>query len=650
MCGITGFWDQQQRFAHQVNTEIAQQMAEAIMTRGPDSCGVWQHPHNGLVFGHRRLSIVDLSPTGHQPMRSHSGRTVLAYNGEIYNTAELRQALQEEGITFRGTSDTEVIVEGCERWGVKGATEKLIGMFAFALWSEVEQKLYLVRDRLGKKPLYWGWQDDILFFGSQLKSFFKHPDWRGTIDYEALALYFQYNYVPTPYSIFKGIHKLPAGHILWLDGSGKSQTEAYWSLGEVIQKARIQPFHGSDEQAVNMLDQLLRDAVKRRMIADVPLGAFLSGGIDSSTIVALMQAQSTEPVRTFSIGFHEKEYDEAGHARAIAEFLGTHHTELYLPIHQAAELIPTIPEWCDEPFADSSQIPTYLVSQLAREQVVVSLSGDGGDELFAGYNRYHQGEVLWRTARLLPDRLRQKVADGILYFSPEFWDSVGKVIPPRWRPKNVGHKAHVFAEVLTCRRYEDYYHRCVSFWPQPEALVSHPLGPIRRFVDEIETHFLMSPIEKMQYWDMLTYLPDDILAKVDRASMAVSLEVRVPFLDHRVVAWSWSLPLSFKVRQGQGKWILRQVLDRYIPRTLMKRPKMGFGVPIELWLRHGLQEWAATLLDPKRLYEEGILNPMCITERLNQHLKGQRNWCYSLWGILMFQAWRQHWQSAISQP
>ncbi len=648
MCGITGFWDQQKRISPQQAHTIAQDMGRAIAERGPDSWGVWQHPGNGLVFSHRRLSIVDLSPLGHQPMISKSGRTILSYNGEIYNTDELRRELELKGLTFRGTSDTEVIVEACELWGVKATTEKLIGMFAFSVWCEQSQKLYLVRDRLGKKPLYWGWQKGTLFFGSQLKSFFKHPHWQGILNKDVLPHYFQYNYVPAPWSIFKDIYKLKPGHILSVDSAGEIHEEAYWSLDEVIIDAQKHLFQGTDHDAIEALDHLLGDAVKRRMMADVPLGAFLSGGIDSSVIVALMQAQSASPVKTFSIGFNEAQYNEANYAKAIAAHLKTDHTELYLSMNEAADIIPSIPEWCDEPFADSSQIPTYLVSKLAREHVTVSLSGDGGDELFAGYNRYHQGEALWRKAGLLSPFVRRMMADGISAFSPQFWDKWGRLIPSSMRPNNVGHKAHILADVLRCQRYEDYYHRCVSFWPEPERLMASPHSRPSRCVDEIDASFLRSPVEKMQYWDTLTYLPDDILVKVDRASMAVSLESRVPFLDHRVVAFSWSLPMSMKIRDGQGKWVLKQVLDRYVPRHLIDRPKMGFGIPLDEWLRGGLKDWANQLITPHKLNEQGILDPALINARMQEHTSGQRNWPSSLWGVLMFQAWLEKWKDGIS--
>ncbi|HEV2523891.1 MAG TPA: asparagine synthase (glutamine-hydrolyzing), partial [Gammaproteobacteria bacterium] len=589
------------------------------------------------------------SEAGHQPMVSRSGGSVIVYNGEIYNAPELREALSLEGCRFRGHSDTEVILEACERWGVEATCQKLIGMFAFAFWDKGKQQLFLARDRLGIKPMYWGFNQGILFFGSQLKSFKGHPHFKPEIDKEALTAYFRFNYVPTPLSIFKNIQKLSPGSILSIDRNQKTHEFRFWDLQDVITHAKENRLKASssDGALVEECDVLLRDAVKRRMVADVPLGAFLSGGIDSSTVVALMQAQSDRPIKTFTIGFHEAGYDEAKHAAAVAKHLGTEHHELYLASSEAQAIIPDIPNWCDEPFADVSQIPTYLVSRLARQQVTVSLSGDGGDELFAGYNRYFVGQKLWPRLKVLPYWLRFLSAQGIRQFSPNRWDQFSKMLPNRLRPRLVGDKAHKLADILSASNAQFFYRKLVSQWEDPAALVIggnepmlYPWNLKSESAFGSGSHF----VETMQMMDTLTYLPDDILTKVDRASMAVSLEARVPLLDHRVVEFAYGLPMDVKIRNGQGKWLLRQVLNKYVPNSLIDRPKMGFGVPIDQWLRGPLRAWAENLLSLQRLESEGILNPEPIRQRWREHLSGQRNWQYSLWGVLMFQAWQERWE------
>ncbi len=643
MCGLVGFWDFKAETSKTELLAIGQKMGKAISHRGPDSEGMWCDETIGLTFSHLRLAIVDLSEAGHQPMMSRSGGSVIVYNGEIYNAPELRALLSVEGVCFRGHSDTEVILEACERWGVEATCQKLIGMFAFAFWDKNTQKLFLVRDRLGIKPLYWGFNQGILFFGSQLKSFKEHPKFKPEIDKEALTSYFRFNYVPTPVSIFKNIQKLSPGSILSVDRSQKIEESRFWDLQNVVKTGKeIQLKHSrSDSVLVEECDALLRDAVKRRMVADVPLGAFLSGGIDSSTVVALMQAQSDRPIKTFTIGFNESGYDEAKHAAAVAKHLGTEHHELYLASQDAQAIIPDIPNWCDEPFADVSQIPTYLVSQLARQQVTVSLSGDGGDELFAGYTRYFVGQKLWPRLKLLPYWLRYLSAYGIRQVSPNAWDGFSKILPSRFRPRLMGDKAHKLADILSVPNAETFYKKLVSYWEDPADLV---IGGNESVLYPWNHQSESTFIETMQMMDTLTYLPDDILTKVDRASMAVSLEARVPLLDHRVVEFAYGLPIDVKIRNGQGKWLLRQVLNKYVPNNLIDRPKMGFGVPIDRWLRGPLREWAEHLLSQQRLESEGILNTARIRERWNEHLGGQRNWQYSLWGVLMFQAWQERWK------
>ncbi len=643
MCGITGFWSFTERLSGFSFDRIVQEMADQLTSRGPDSSGTWWEKEAHLAFGHRRLAIMDLSATGHQPMTSISGRFVVTYNGEIYNAPELHENLVAKGYSFRGTSDTEVILAACEAYGVEDAVKQLIGMFAFALWDARDRKLHLVRDRLGVKPLYWGLHQQTLFFGSQLKSFRPHPLWRPELNRDILPSFFRYGYIPGPSSIYKGIQKLMPGCIATIEGKDKITVKPYWSVEEAIRQGRIQQPDRSPLEWVDQLDALLKDAVKRCMVSDVPIGAFLSGGIDSSTVVALMQAQSASPVQTFSIGFEEESYNEAPHARGVARHLGTHHHEVYLRSSEALEIIPTIPEWCDEPFADSSQIPTFLVSRLAQKHLKVCLSGDGGDELFAGYARYFQANRFWDRLSPIPLTLRKMAAVGIKSLSAAQWDVLNGLIPGgRTRPFT-GDKAHKLASLLTCPDRKALYLNLISLWDNPASLVADRKEPAASLpspwladADRSGNAF----IEEMQYIDSLTYLPDDILSKVDYASMAVSLESRVPLLDHRVVEFAWSIPLALKLKRPEGKWILRQVLKKYVPESLTERPKMGFGVPIDQWLRGPLRPWAEELLSEPSLKNAGLnVNP--IRQRWEEHQSGIRNWHYSLWPVLMFQAWYQ---------
>jgi asparagine synthase (glutamine-hydrolysing) len=644
MCGIAGLWDRRGRGAPDALRAAAAAMTETLVHRGPDAGDLWIDPEAGLVLGHRRLSIVDLSPAGAQPMVSSCGRFVISYNGEVYNTEELKPELEAAGRQFRGYSDTEVIVEGVALWGVEPTIKRLIGMFAMALWDRRERTLYLVRDRLGIKPLYWADFDGRLLFGSELKALRADRGWSPELDRSALTAYLRFGYVPTPLTIYQGVKKLPPGTILTACARRAPTITAYWSLEEVARGGQDMRFKGGEEEAAEALDALLRDAVRRRMIADVPLGAFLSGGIDSSTVVALMQAQSTHPVRTFSIGFHEHGYDEAQNAAAVARHLGTEHTELYASPKHTLEVIPQLADMYDEPFADSSQVPTYLVSKMTREHVTVALSGDGGDELFAGYTRYFRGKALWRTIDAAPQALRNLAACGVRTLSPAAWSALGTVIPEQHRPAQFGDKMHKLAGVLSGEpEASAFYRQIVSLWVDPGMVVtagSEPTGLLEDVrAQKLVPHF----IERMQYLDTLTYLPDDILTKVDRASMAVSLEARVPLLDHRVVAFSWSLPPELKARKGVGKCLLRRVLSRYVPTGLVERPKMGFVMPIHSWLRGELRDWAEDLLDERRLAQDGILEAAVIGTRWREHLEGRRNWQSQLWAVLMFQAWKERW-------
>jgi len=640
MCGIAGFWHNKTR--SEAPLEVLRRMAGALRHRGPDDAGVWwdEGAEVGLAF--RRLAILDLSAEGHQPMASASGRLVMVFNGEVYNYEEVRAELGER--KWRGHSDTEVMLEALEQWGVEQAVRRFVGMFAFALWDREERKLYLVRDRLGIKPLYYGRAGSAFVFASELKAIRQHPGFAAEIDRDALALYMRHNYVPAPHCIYKGLRKLQAGCVLTMDAAtSEPVVQRYWSGEEVALRGQQALLQMSDAEAVEELHRLLLEAVRLRMIADVPLGAFLSGGVDSSTVVALMQAQSARPVKTFTIGFHEEEYDEASDARSVAGHLRTDHTELYVTPKEAQEVVPLLPEMYDEPFADSSQIPTFLISKLARRSVTVSLSGDGGDELFGGYNRYAWTRRIWSAVGALPEVVRRGAAGALCAAPIEKIDAAFRslrwAVPKRLRYGAAGDKAHKLAGLLSMDGPQALYYRALSHWENPEEIVPGAEEP-ETVREGIVRAFRDLPIEEaMMMVDLLNYLPDDILTKVDRASMAVSLEARVPLLDHRVVEFAWKLPRHMKLRKKTTKWILRQVLDKYVPAKLIERPKMGFGVPIDRWLRGPLREWAESLLSEKSLSEQGFLNARRIQETWGEHLSGRRNWQYLLWDVLVFQQW-----------
>lgn len=656
MCGIAGYFSPSHGMRGVELKAVAERMASAVAHRGPDDGGLWLDEHAGLALSHRRLSIIDLSPAGHQPMTSASGQYVIAFNGEIYNHLELRRALDlrtaspfpadtvGDGTSWRGHSDTESLLAAIATWGVGETLKQCVGMFVFALWDRSARSLTLARDRLGEKPLYYGWQGENFLFGSELKALRAHPAFRGEINRDALALFMRHNAIPAPYSIYQGIYKLPPG--TWLTirpGERAVRPRTYWSAREAAETGQRSPFVGSDAEACAALDTVLRQAVAGQMLSDVPLGAFLSGGVDSSAIVALMQAQSARPVRTFTIGFHEVGYNEAQHAHAVASHLGSEHTELYVSAEQAMAVIPRLPALYDEPFADSSQIPTFLVSELARRHVTVSLSGDGGDELFGGYNRYFWATHIWQRIGWAPFALRAALAGALTVLPPSVWNHAFKglawFLPSGWRYANPGDKLHKLAEILAVRSPEEIYLGLVSHWKRPAEVVLGAREPATVVTDQSQWIDLPDFESRMMYLDQMTYLPDDILAKVDRAAMGVSLETRVPLLDHRVVELAWSLPLSMKIRHGQGKWLLRQVLYQYVPQALIERPKMGFGVPIDVWLRGSLKAWAEDLLDEGRLRQEGYFNPGPIREKWAEHQAGRRNWSYYLWDVLMFQAW-----------
>jgi asparagine synthase (glutamine-hydrolysing) len=651
MCGITGFWERNQ--SGRTAYPLLQNMTCTLAHRGPDDQGHWVDPNVGIGLGHRRLSILDLSPEGHQPMFSASGRYVIVFNGEVYNYADIRQELPRT--QWRGHSDTEVILEAFERWGVADAVTRFIGMFAFALWDRQDRRLCLVRDRLGIKPLYYGWSGNTLLFGSELKSLRRWPEFEAPIDRNSVALFLRHNYIPAPYTIYQGFHKLMPGTIAVFDDPHPAQPsiETYWSAQEVVERGLRTPFRGNSQEAVEQLESLLRDAIKLRMISDVPLGAFLSGGIDSSTVVALMQAQSARPVKTFSIGFHEKQYNEAHQAAMVAQHLGTDHTELYVTPEEAMAVIPRLGEIYDEPFADSSQIPTLLVSQLARPHVTVSLSGDGGDEVFGGYTRYLYSDSVWKGIGRVPVFLRQPLARFLTSLSPESWDAVlspiSPVLPARWQLRTPGTKVHKLADLLTVNQREELYRRLVSSLTNPVEFVPGSVEPTTLLSDRTKWPTISDFVSLMAYLDTVSYLPDDILTKVDRATMAVSLEGRVPLLDHRVVEFCWSLPASLKWQNATGKWVLRQVLERHVPKQLFERPKMGFGIPVATWITGPLRDWVESLLNENTLRNQDIFDPSRVRRMWKEHESGKAAWGPQLWGLLMFQAWLAQCDSRTSE-
>lgn len=649
MCGLIGFNQNALNSA-----SVASDMCKVINYSGPSSDGVWLDVHNPIVLGHVRKSILELSEACNQPMISECGRYVLVLNGEIYNHQSLRKKFADSGliINWRGHSDTETLLACFVAWGVEKTLQATVGMFAIAVWDRQEQVLTLARDRMGEKPLYWGWSNDLLIFASELKAIKAHPEFEAVIDRDALTLLLRHCYIPAPYSIYKGIQKLMPGHILQIPlKSDLSQSKAaasrpYWSLNETVEQGLANPFVGSPEAAVDALEKQLKDSIADQMLADVPLGAFFSGGVDSSTIVALMQAQSDMPVRTFTLGFNEAGYNEADHAKAVAKHLGTAHTELYVQPDDALSVIPNLANMYCEPFADSSQIPTFLVSQLAKQHVSVALSGDAGDELFGGYNRYIAAQKVWGPVQKMPSFIRHLAAGGLRSLSPNSWDKLFEfakpILPKKLQLSIPGEKARKLSEVLTLSSGEAFYRQLTSHWTDPASVVINGQEPITLLTDPSAWPKTDCLEHAMMAMDAQTYMSDDILVKVDRAAMASSLETRTPMLDHRVVELAWKMPLEYKIRNGQGKWVLRQVLYKYVPKDLIERPKAGFGIPLASWLRGPLREWAEALLDEKRLRQEGYFHPAPIRTMWLEHLSGKKNWQYHLWNILMFQAWLEN--------
>ena len=631
-------------------------MTDSIRHRGPDDGGVWVAEESGVALGFRRLAILDLTAAGHQPMQSGRGRFVIVFNGEIYNHAELRKEL--DSVTRRdwvGHSDTETLLAGFEDWGVTQTLERTVGMFAIAAWDRDERRMFLARDRFGEKPLYYGWSRGALIFGSELKALRQYPGFDNPVDPDTLALYMQYMSVPAPYSIYRGIYKLQPGCVLsvpvadagvaparalFAPANHRGLTvERYWSTAGAVRTGLSNQIH-DEHEAFDRMRDALSTAVRLQSIADVPLGAFLSGGIDSSTIVALMQAQSSRQVKTFTIGFEEAGFNEAVYAQAVAAHLKTDHTELYVSAQEARDVIPTLPHLFSEPFADSSQIPTHLVSRIARKDVTVALSGDGGDEVFGGYTRHLWGRRVSAPLRWMPAVTRRGLASALQLTPAPVWDALGHV-PGLPHISRLGDKAHKLGQRLKrVNNVDGLYRAMVTTWPADTGIVA---GAQPRPLVLDDTDWLSAvrdPEHRMMALDTLTYLPDDVLHKVDRASMGVSLETRAPFLDHRVAELAWRLPLNMKFRNGSGKWLLRQLLHRFVPKELIERPKMGFGVPIDSWLRGPLRPWAEDLLDESRLRSEGTLNPAPIRQKWAEHLSGKRNWPNELWCVLMFQAWR----------
>jgi asparagine synthase (glutamine-hydrolysing) len=644
MCGIAGFLqiDWLSRDASSANLS---RMASVLAHRGPDDGGTWLDPSGGIALCHRRLSIIDLSPLGHQPMVSASGRLVITFNGEIYNYRQLRAELLACGHAFRGGSDTEVLLAAFEQWGVESALVRCRGMFAFALWDRQKRELHLARDRFGEKPLYYGIFRGCLVFGSELKALRQHDAWRADIDRDALTLLLRHNFIPAPHSIFRQVRKVRPGTVLTVrkDGSSLSTSErAYWSPSPVAEEGAEPARREAPADQVSRVHEALQEAVRLQMVADVPVGAFLSGGIDSSLVVALMQRAGNRPVKTFTVGFAEREFDEAPFARQIAQHLGTDHTELTVTEQDALRVIPSLPRMYDEPFADSSQIPTFLIAKLARQEVTVALSGDAGDELFGGYARYQQALARWQRLRRVPGGLRRASGYLLERVPRRALEAAAQPLALALRSRGRAETADRLLErarMCAANSLPELYHSMTSFWQPPERFIIGGHEPETVANRRTAWPRGMDDLAHMMYVDSCLYLPDDVLVKVDRAAMAVSLETRVPLLDARVAEAAWRIPSSVHARDGRGKWVLRQLLEQYMPRQLFERPKKGFGVPIARWLRGELKDWAGDLLDTARLRREGFFEPLLIERRWQQHLAGAADWSSHLWDILMFQAW-----------
>ncbi|MDC0403875.1 asparagine synthase (glutamine-hydrolyzing) [Porticoccaceae bacterium] len=643
MCGFVGFSG-----GNCTTNEVGPVMSlmlKEITTRGPDSSGQWSDYEAGIHLGHQRLSILDLSPQGHQPMASISGRYVITYNGEIYNHLELRLELEKknDNVKWKGSSDTETLLNCIEIWGIEKTCSKLKGMFAFGVWDKTTQVLSLVRDRIGEKPLYYGWQgkgcNRVFLFGSDLRAFKPHPQFKPNVNRDSLSLLLRHNYIPAPYCIYEGFSKLEPGWIMKISlKTGEQSRIQYWNAQKIAIDGKLNPFEGSYDDALSHSEKLITSAIKGQMLSDVPIGAFLSGGIDSSLIVALMQSVSDKPVKTFTIGFKEKGFNEAEFAQEVASVLSTDHTELYVTPDQCIDVIAKVPSIYGEPFADSSQIPTFLVSALAKRDITVALSGDGGDELFCGYNRYNIADNFWRKIRFIPPMARKKIAKLLLNMPSNLWDSLGSIFISS-PSVNLSDKISKGCKILGSSSVDDIYYNLISICNDPTVFLINSFEPVTQ-VTKNNTHLdVLNSKERMMLLDLVSYLPDDILTKVDRASMGVSLETRVPFLDSEVVESAFHMPLNYKIKGGKSKSILRDILFKYVPKNLIERPKMGFGVPLDQWLRGTLRPWAEEMLSVSRLSREGFFDVDMVRSLWQGHLSGQTNSAAQLWAILMFQAW-----------
>lgn len=643
MCGFIGFCGG--KYADNEIKAIMRSMLSEIETRGPDSFGHWSNFSEGIHLGHQRLSVLDLSSEGNQPMLSKSGRYVISYNGEIYNHLELRLELENkfDELEWRGTSDTETLLMCIEIWGIEQTCSKLKGMFAFGIWDNKTKELSLVRDRIGEKPLYYGWQgnevDRVFLFGSDLRAFRHHPYFKPNVNRDSLSLLLRHNYIPAPYCIYEGFSKLEPGWILKISPKmGEEKHIQYWDAQKIAVEGKSNPFNGSYHEAVSHTEDLIKNSIKGQMLSDVPIGAFLSGGIDSSLIVALMQLAVSKPIKTFTIGFNEKGFNEAEFAKEVASVLSTDHTELYVTPDQCIDLIAKIPSIYGEPFADSSQIPTFLVSALAKRDITVALSGDGGDELYCGYNRYNLADNIWQKIRFIPCATRKNLADMLSNIPSNFWDKLGKFLISS-PSVNLSDKVSKGCSLLGSSSIDDIYYKLISICNNPSTFLinsSEPLTQVTKNNDHLD---LLAPKERMMLIDLISYLPDDILTKVDRASMGVSLETRVPFLDSEIVESALHMPLNYKIKDGKSKSILRDILSKYVPKNLIERPKMGFGIPLDQWLRGPLKPWAEDMLSVSRLKNEGFFDVDMIRSLWQSHLSRETNSASQLWTILMFQAW-----------
>jgi asparagine synthase (glutamine-hydrolysing) len=660
VCGFVGFWSAGAKTKSTAElSRVVSCMASALTLRGPDHAGAWADPSIGIALGHRRLAILDLSPAGHQPLRSNSGRFTISFNGEIYNHLAIRSELSSVGVRpeWRGHSDTESLLAAIEQWGVEATLPRCVGMFAFALWDANNRTLTLARDRIGEKPLYYGWSgykgQHAFIFASELKAFRAYPGFNASISKPALSQYLRLAYVPAPLSIYEGIFKLEPGCMLTIKNSPPKtapsnllmaaqrydslEIKRWWSLSDSVLSGRANLYVDA-AAAISMIESVLSESVRSQSLADVPLGAFLSGGVDSSIIVALMQSQSSRRVKTFTIGFDEEGFDESPYSLAVANHLGTDHQQMLVSAKMAQEIIPSLTWMYDEPFADSSQIPTHLVCKMARQSVTVALCGDGGDELFGGYNRYVLGPRIWNRLKWLPLPLRRVLGQLIGVVPIDVWDRASRItgLPL------LGNKVHKYSSSLSSvDTLDNLYWSVLSYWDPASVVKGVTEVSLSTWESNLALPAGLNPVERMMFRDTVMYLPDDVLCKVDRAAMACSLETRVPFLDHRVVELAWQLPLNMKIRGNIGKWALRQVLYKYVPKELIERPKAGFAVPIGQWLRGPLRDWAEHLLGERRLRREGNFHPEPVREAWAEHLSGKRDYTTKLWAVLMFQAWNE---------